>query len=136
MQADQGLREALRETAEVLADGLDLGDLATLLRTGTELAERADDLTGPEKRDLAIRFVDEVVAKHLTESNPALRKLVTDIDLPGPDWLEATLWDPILCQVAPGIARAAIHALLPKLLDLLVDATLGRLKVNDDGDDA
>ena len=136
MNPEDSLREALRETAEVLADGLDLEDLAVLLKGGAELAERSDNLSGAEKRDLAIRFADEVLEKHLTSDTPALRELVASLDLPGPEWLEEAVWDPLLCAVAPKVARAVIHAALPKLLDLLVDATKGRVAVNVEDDDA
>ena len=81
----------LEIVAEVLRDGFHLRDLAVVLREAVELAERIGDLSGTEKRDLAVSFVREVVKR---------------TDGPGPD----LLLDPILEAIAPALIDLLVPA--------------------------
>ena len=81
----------LEIVAEVLRDGFHLRDLAVVLREAVELAERIGDLSGTEKRDLAVSFVREVVKR---------------TDGPGPD----LLLDPILEAIAPALIELLVTA--------------------------
>ena len=81
----------LEIVAEVLRDGFHLRDLAVVLREAVELAERIGDLSGTEKRDLAVSFVREVVKR---------------TDGPGPD----LLLDPILEAIAPALIDLLVTA--------------------------
>ena len=81
----------LEIVAEALSDGFHLRDLAVVLREAVELAERIGDLSGTEKRDLAVSFVREVVKR---------------TDGPGPD----LLLDPILEAIAPALIDLLVTA--------------------------
>ena len=83
--------EHLEIVAEALSDGFHLRDLAVVLREAVELAERIGDLSGTEKRDLAVSFVREVVKR---------------TDGPGPD----LLLDPILEAIAPALIDLLVTA--------------------------
>ena len=82
----------LEIVADALSDdGFHLRDLAVVLREAVELAERIGDLSGTEKRDLAVSFVREVVKR---------------TDGPGPD----LLLDPILEAIAPALIDLLVTA--------------------------
>ena len=81
----------LEIVAEALSDGFHLRDLAVVLREAIELAERFGNMTGSGKRELAISFVKEVVAR---------------TDGPGPD----LLLDPILEAIAPALVDLLVTA--------------------------
>ncbi len=81
----------LEIVAEALSDGFHLRDLAVVLREAVELAERIGDLSGTEKRDLAVSFAREVVKR---------------TDGPGPD----LLLDPILEAIAPALIDLLVAA--------------------------
>ena len=91
MSRQESFVERLEIVADVLRDGFHLRDLAVVLRESVELAERIGDLSGTEKRDLAISFVREVVRR---------------TDGPGPD----LLLDPILTALAPALIDLLVAA--------------------------
>ena len=92
MTTDQDVfMERLEIVAEVLSDGFHLRDLAVVLREAVELAERFGDMTSSGKRELAISFVKEIVAR---------------TDGPGPD----LLLDPILEAIAPALIDLLVTA--------------------------
>lgn len=75
MLNEQRLNDAIRGTVELLGDGFDPSDYATLLRSAMLTAEACDDLTGREKRELATRYVDAVLQEFMQagETRAALR---------------------------------------------------------------
>jgi hypothetical protein len=81
----------LEVVSEALSDGFHLRDLAVVLREAIELADRFGNMTGSGKRELAISFVKEVVAR---------------TDGPGPD----LLLDPILEAIAPALIDLLVAA--------------------------
>ena len=91
MSQHDAFMEHLEIVAEALSDGFHLRDLAVVLREAVELAERIGDLSGTEKRDLAVSFVREVVKR---------------TDGPGPD----LLLDPILEAIAPALIDLLVTA--------------------------
>ena len=124
------LDAAVAETAELLSDGLDIEDIAKLVRLGVEVAEQYTDLTGVEKRTLAEAFAVELIEEHLTEATPKLRELIAELDLPGPAWLEESAWDPLLAAVLPRLLGLIVRAALPSLFDLVVSASRGEIAIN------
>lgn len=121
---------ATAETAEVLADGLQPHDIAILVRNGAELADAYEELDGSEKKAFAVAYATELLTEHLTSDNPNLVACIKKLDLPGPEFIEAAVWDPLLIKVVPDLLRPIIIDALPGLFDLVVGATRGELKVN------
>ena len=122
--------QAIQESAEVLVDGLQPGDISILVRNGVELADNYAELSGERKREFAVTYASALIDEHLTADNPHLQRCVRELDLPGPDWIEAAVWDPLLIRIAPDLLRPIIKEALPRLFDLVVDATRGRVAVN------
>lgn len=121
------LNECLAELREVFADGFQFSDLAMLVKVATEFVELSK-LTGPEKRAAAVllmeRFIDGVDLDRVEE-------FVRRLDLPGPEILEDNVWDPILLKYAIPLLKDTLKAHLPTLIDLIVSATKGKLKINE-----
>lgn len=124
------LDAAIARVADTLADGFGPDDLAVLVRESVEIAEAFGDLDGTEKKALALAFIERVIDECFDAATPAIEAMVVELDLPGPEWVERAVWDPLLKRVAPMLLRPALHALLPKLIDLVVDAARGSLAVN------
>ena len=91
MSQHDAFMEHLEVVSEALSDGFHLRDLAVVLREAIELADRFGNMTGSGKRELAISFVKEVVAR---------------TDGPGPD----LLLDPILEAIAPALIDLLVAA--------------------------
>ena len=94
------VESATQRIALRLADGFQFGDLASIIGEACELAETLSDLDGPSKRAVAIRIIE---------------RIIDETDTP---WLPDALVDPLLKQV------------VPELVDLIVRAAKGSLKVN------
>jgi len=124
------LDDAIAQTAEALSDGLDVDDIALLVRLGVEVAESYDHLTGAEKRTFAEAYAVKLIEEHLADATPMLQELIADLDLPGPEWLERTVLDPMLAAVLPKLLLPLIRAALPSLFDLVVSASRGELAIN------
>jgi len=127
----QRVEEALAKTAEALADGFDATDVSVIVREAVETAEAFDDLNGPEKRKLAINFASALIDKFFQSSTPSIEKLVEKIDWPLlPDSVEAAVIDPWVKKLAVPFARDLVKSAIPSLVDLAVDASKGKLKLN------
>jgi len=100
------------------------------VREAVEIAEAFGDLDGTEKKALALAFLERVIDECFDAATPAIEAMVVALDLPGPDALEALVWDPLLKAVAPKLLKPALLACLPKLVDLVVDASRGGLELN------
>lgn len=125
------LDAAIARVAETLGDGFDPStDVAVLIREAVEIAEAFGDLDGTEKKALALAFLERVLDECFDAATPAIEKMVEDLDLPGPEALERMVWDPLLKSVAPKLLRPALKASLPRLVDLVIDASQGKLQVN------
>lgn len=127
MQAAERFEKAIRDSAAALADGFQVADLSTLLKDAVELADTCDELSGSEKRALAIKYVEALIDR---VSGDSVEQWVRDLDLPGPEWVEEKLWDPLLIKVAVPLVRRGLKSVVPSLIDLVVDATKGTLNVN------
>jgi hypothetical protein len=131
------IEDAIGKTAEALADGFDVPDLHVLVREAVECAEALDDLDGPAKRRCAIEFASELVDTFFTVSTPTIEKLVENVDWPLlPEAVERAVIDPWVRKLAVPYARDLIKTAIPYLVDLVVDATKGAVKVNEKEENA
>jgi len=129
--SDEKLEAAIARVADTLADGFDpTADLAILVRESVEIAETFGDLDGTEKKALALAFLKRVITECFDAATPAIEAMVVALDLPGPEWIERTVFDPMLKAIAPKLLKPALLACLPKLIDLVVDASSGGLELN------
>jgi len=101
--------DAIKRIRDAFTDGkIELKDIYLLIKEATEFAELAN-LPGEEKRALAMRVV---------------KKVLEQTDIP---WLPDKLTLPIVGDVG---ADALIMRFLPSILDLVVDASRGKLALN------
>jgi len=107
---EQHIAEAVGRIKAALSDGFQMDDIGVLLKEATEFAE-VFSLTGPEKKELALRVAERVL---------------DETDIP---WLPDKLSLPVLGEVG---ADALIMRMLPSLIDTLVAATKGEVKINPD----
>lgn len=129
--ASQRIDRAITETAEALSDGLDLKDIGVLIRNGIEVADELDELTGEEKKELAKRYVAELLDQGLAAITPELEKCIEALDIPFlPEALERITVDPLLCKVLPSLLRPIIKDAVPGLVDVIVNASKGSVRVN------
>lgn len=129
--AEEKLEGAIARVADTLADGFDpTADLAVLVREAVEIAEAFGDLDGTEKKALALAFLERVIDECFDAATPAIEAMVVELDLPGPEWVERTVFDPMLKAIAPKLLKPAMLACLPKLVDLVIDASRGGLALN------
>jgi len=128
--AEARLEASISRVADALRDDFDVEDIAILVREAVEIAEAFEDLDGSEKKALALAFLERVVDDFFATATPALEKMVEDLDLPGPAWLERAAFDPIVKAIAPALLRPALKAALPALVDLVVNASRGALDIN------
>lgn len=126
------IEDAIAKTAEALADGFDVEDVALLLKEAVECAEALDDLDGPQKRACAIEFAEELINMLFSAGTPAIDKLVEDVDWPLiPEGIERAVIDPWVKKLALPYARDLVKLMIPTLADLIVEATKGSVKVNE-----
>lgn len=125
------LEAAIANVANTLADGFDpLTDVAVLIEQAVEVADAFDDMDGVARKALALAFLERVIEQSFDAATPAIDAMVESLDLPGPEIFERLVWDPALKAIAPKILKPALLASLPKLVDLVVDATAGKINVN------
>lgn len=105
---EQHIATAVDNIKSAFADGFQLADLAVLVREVSTFAE-VFSLTGEEKRELALQVAQRVL---------------DETDIP---WWPDKLRLPLVGEVG---ADALIMRVMPKLLDLVVDATKGKLPLN------
>lgn len=129
-EAEARLEAAIERVAIALKDKFDVGDIAVILREAVEIAEAFDDLQPTEKKALALAFMERLIDRFFEDTTPAIDKLIEDLDLPGPEWIEKVVWDPLLKSIAPKLLKPALKKSLPALVDLLVSAHNGELKLN------
>lgn len=130
-QAQSKLDLALNEIALAVSDGVDVEDIALLIRKGMEVAEQLGDVPGSEKAAFAQDFVGNLIDRFFKEATPALERAIEAIDIPFlPEAVERATVDPLLKAWAPGLMREAIKASLPSLFELVVSASRGRVEVN------
>ena len=124
----QGIVDA---TAKTVQGGISFEDMGQIVRGAVETAEIVGpDLLGKEKRKLAELYCCKLIDRFFDRSSDKLDKWIEDLDLPGPEWLERAAWDPLLKRLAPQIVKPMLKAAVPNLLDLVIDATRGKVKVN------
>lgn len=130
-ETEAKLEAAINDIAQTLTEDFDpLADIATLVRQAVTMAESFGDLDGPEKKALALAFLERVIDECFSETPPGLAKMIEDLDLPGPEFIEQTVWDPLLKAAAPKILVPVLKMALPHLVDLVVDAASGALDIN------
>ena len=105
VNAEQTVK-AVAKVVECFKDGFQFSDIITAVKTACEIAEQFTGLPGDEKR----AFVVDVIGKAYREVNPN----VPWIPEPFETWVENYVLD----------------NLVPAVIDLLVDATSGKVKVN------
>lgn len=126
---DERISEACERVGKAIGDGFDPADLGVIVREAVEVAEAIGELhslDGPGKRAVAVilfnRFV-ELAQPHLQR---AIDLLVDTTDGPGPD----VIVDPLAKRVAPMVVVKMFEMFGPGILDLVVEASAGRVKVN------
>ena len=129
--AEARLEAAITRIADAVRDSFDVEDVAVIVRESVEVAEAFGDLDGTEKKALALALGERLVDEFFDRATPSLERMVVSLDLPGPEWLERTLWDPALKLVAPKLLKPALKASLPALVELVISAHNGALKLND-----
>jgi len=125
------LDKAIEDTTAALADGLDASDLATLIRSGIEVAESMDGIKGEEKAAVVLAFAEDLIEKFWDTATPAMAAAIKAIDIPYiPEGIEDTVIDPLLEKAAPPILKHFVKLALPSLVKLVVDASRGGVQVN------
>ena len=95
------VQQKAEEIAAVFEDGFQFADVYMVIRLGMEFAELFDDLTGSEKKDIAVTLINKV------------------IDLVNIPWIPDVLVDPFL------------KMLVPAAIELVIDTSKGEVSVND-----
>jgi hypothetical protein len=125
------INKAIAETTEALADGIGVADIALLVKNGVEIAEQLDDVPGPKKRELALAYAGELLDEFWGKATPAMLEGIAKIDIPWvPEGVEAAVIDPLIAAYAPDLLRHFAKLALPSLIDLVISATRGEIKVN------
>jgi len=130
VKMNERIQASIDRVAGLLSDGLQVDDAAALIREAVEVAEAVGEveaLTGSEKRAVALDLVDRFLALAAPQVQAFCDHLADTTDGPGPDWLV----DPIVKRAAPPIVVGTVRKLAPALVDLLVDASRGKLALND-----
>ena len=128
---EEHIDRAIEETTAALADGLDVSDLAVLVRNGVEIADQLDDVPGPKKRELALSYASELLDEFWTQATPKMQEAITAIDIPWvPEGIEAALVDPLLARYLPELLKGFAKQSLPAFVDLVIDASRGGVQVN------
>ena len=109
---------------------MNLEDIGKVIRHSMEIAEEASDMTGAEKKEFAANLSSKLSKQLLESIQPKLDKWVEDLDLPGPEWLEKAMWDPMLKAAVPSLVPVILDRVVPSVIDLVVDATKGKLFIN------
>lgn len=125
--------EELIERIATMAGGgsLDFAELGTLVRHVVEIAEEFA-VPGPKKRELALGLLDRLVDRFFSAATPTLERWIEDLDVPFlPESIERVTIDPVLLAWAPELVRPLLKSAMPALVDLVVDATKGAVKVNE-----
>lgn len=128
---DAQLSKVLDEIAEAVHDGVDVEDVALVVRKSMEVAEKLDDVSGADKSAFAETLAAALLDRFLAQCTPALAQLIEEIDVPFlPEAVERATIDPLLRAWTPTLLRAVLRRALPSLFTLVVDATRGELAVN------
>jgi hypothetical protein len=131
MTPQEHIDRAIEETTAALADGLDIGDLATLIRNGIEIADKLDDVPGDQKRDLTLAYVTDLLDQFWDKATPQMEAAIAALDVPYlSEGMEAAIFDPIAKRLAPPLVLSLMKQLLPNLVDLVVAASKGGVQVN------
>ena len=109
---------------------MNLEDIGKVIKHSMEIAEEASDMTGAEKKDFAANLSSKLSKQLLKSIQPKLDKWVEELDLPGPEWLEKAMWDPMLKAAVPSLVPVILDRVVPSVIDLVVDATKGKLFIN------
>lgn len=129
IDSEERLEAAITRVADAVRDGFDVADIAIIVREGVEIAESFGDLTSTEKKALALAFGERLIDEFFDTATPAIEKMVVELDLPGPEWFERTVWDPALTLIAPKLLKPALKSALPALVDLVISAHNGALQL-------
>jgi len=122
---------AIEETTAALADGLDVSDLAVLVRNGVEIADQLDDIPGEKKRELALAYASELLDEFWEKATPKMQEAIAAIDIPWiPEGIESSMIDPLIAKYAPELVKHFAKQALPSFVDLVVDASRGKIQVN------
>ena len=122
---------AIEETTAALADGLDVSDLAVLVRNGVEIADQLDDIPGEKKRELALSYAGELLDDFWAQATPKMQEAIAAIDIPWvPEGIEAAVVDPLIAKYAPELVKHFAKQALPSFVDLVIDASKGGVQVN------
>ncbi len=129
--AEARLEAAITRIADAVRDSFDVEDIAVIVHESVEVAEAFGDLDGTEKKALALALGERLVDEFFTTATPAIERMVAHIDWPLlTDGMEAAIIDPLVAKVAPHLLKPALKASLPALVDLVISAHNGGLKLN------
>lgn len=121
------LDRSMERVATALADGLQAEDVAVLVRESVEAAEAVGAAwSGPEKRRFAVMLYGRLLDLAEPRVREAVGVIVRATDGPGPD----ALVDPVVERYAPPILMAGLRMIGPRMIDLVVEASAGRIDVN------
>lgn len=97
---NEWVKEQAAEVMTLFEDGFQWSDVFKAIPKAMEITERVGGLTGAEKKEAAVKLINHVI---------------DETDTP---WVPDAIVDPILKKAAPFV------------IELLVDATKGRLAIN------
>lgn len=97
---------AVKKVVECFSDGFEFSDIVKSIRTTVEIAETITDLDGAQKK----QFVIDVIRQGYKEVNPN----IPWVPEPFETWVEDYV----------------LKHLVPAVIELIVDATKGKVKVN------
>jgi hypothetical protein len=112
------------------SDNFSLGDIGEVVKHSMEIAEEASDLSGEAKKKFAHDLTLKLTKKLIGSIKPKLDEWVEDLDLPGPEWLEEIVWEPVLKAALPELIPVILDKVVPSVIDLVVAATKGDLGIN------
>jgi hypothetical protein len=118
--------EALKRAAAAIraelgeADGFSWEDIPDVVRVGTEVVETIGGMTGEQKKAAVLATIRPIYEEKL-------KGLLDKHDMPWvPAALERSIVDPMLLQTS----LWAFDQIVPSLIDLVVDASKGKLNLN------
>lgn len=137
MTIDDRITIACTKVGEKLGDGFQPAeDIPVLIQEAVEVTEAIGEvhsLTGAEKRDVATKLLKKFIELSKDNIERGISKVIDGMNLPGPD----AIVGPYAKRFALAAVVRALEELGPGLIDLVVDASAGRVAVNggDSGQD-
>lgn len=127
---EERIDAACKRVGQAIGDGkFNAADLGTLVREAIEVAEAIGEvhsLDGPGKRVVALHLFKRFCELAQPKLQEAIDLIVDRTDGPGPE----AIVDPLVKRVGPMIIMGVLELVGPGVIDLAVEASAGRVKVN------